>query len=103
MRRRFPLLALALLALALAPTAAAAVDLARGETLANRWCASCHLVSPTQTRATPDAPSFAAIARRPDAPPLETYLAVTHTRMPDMALTRDEITDLSAYIRASAP
>jgi mono/diheme cytochrome c family protein len=103
MRRRFPLLALALLTLALAPTAAAVADVARGERLANRCCAACHLVSGTQTRATPDAPSFAAIARRADAPPLEAFLAVSHTRMPDMALTRDEIADLSAYIRASAP
>lgn len=83
--------------------AARAADPARGETLARRWCASCHLVAKDQTRATPDAPSFAAIARRADAPPLESFLSASHPRMPDMNLTRDEIADLAAWIRAQAP
>lgn len=91
----------ALAAFAFGPSVAA--DAARGESLATRWCAACHLVSPAQRRATPDAPSFAAIARRQDAPPLEAFLSMSHPRMPDMALTRAEIADLSAFIRAKAP
>lgn len=87
----------------LAGLPAAAADAAKGEALATRWCAACHLVSAAQRRATPDAPSFAAIARRQDAPPLEAFLSMSHPRMPDMALTRAEIADLSAFIRAKAP
>ncbi|MBL8589513.1 MAG: c-type cytochrome [Methylobacteriaceae bacterium] len=91
------------LALLAAASPAAAADVARGEVLARRWCASCHLVAPDQARATPDTPSFAAIARRPDAPPLAAFLSASHARMPDMNLTRDEIADLSEYIRRQAP
>lgn len=93
--------AAALLVLLAQPAGAA--DAARGDTLARRWCAACHLVAPDQGRATPDAPSFAAIAKRPDAPPLETFLQVSHLRMPDMSLTREEIADLAEFIRAKAP
>jgi mono/diheme cytochrome c family protein len=92
--------ALALLA-ALAPAQAA--DPTRGETLAKRWCAACHLVAPDQNRATPDTPSFAAIARREDAPPLPAFLAMSHPRMPDMGLSRAEIADLAAFIKTKAP
>ena len=31
-------------------------DPAAGEIIAKRWCASCHLVAPDQTRASADAP-----------------------------------------------
>ena len=92
--------ALALLA-TLAPAQAA--DPTRGETLAKRWCAACHLVAPDQNRATPDTPSFAAIARRQDAPPLPAFLAMSHPRMPDMGLSRAEIADLAAFIKTKAP
>lgn len=101
MPHRAALAAFALLATLAAPARAA--DVAQGEALAKRWCASCHLVSADQTRATPDAPSFAAIARRLDASPLEAYLSVSHTRMPDMALSRSEIADLVAFARTKAP
>ena len=95
--------ALVCLVLSAAFAPARAAEVAQGEALANRWCAACHLVSAEQTRATPDAPSFAAIARRLDAPPLEAFLATSHPRMPDLALSRGEIADLSAFIRAKAP
>ena len=76
--RAAALAALALLATLAAPARAA--DVAQGETLAKRWCASCHLVSADQTRATPDAPSFAAIARRPDAGGVPVGFAYAHAR-----------------------
>lgn len=98
--RRPAFAALALLA-ALAPARAA--DVEQGEKLAKRWCAACHLVSDDQKRATPDIPSFAAVARREDAPPLEKFLAVSHPGMPDMGLSRAEIADLAAFIRTKAP
>ena len=85
----------------LAPARAA--DIEQGEKLAKRWCAACHLVAPDQNRATPDTPSFAAIARREDAPPLPAFLAMSHPRMPDMGLSRAEIADLAAFIKTKAP
>ena len=46
---------------------AMAQDVQAGRELAQRWCASCHLVAPGQTTATSDSvPSFMAIAARPN-------------------------------------
>lgn len=95
--------AFAALILAMSAAPAPAADVANGEALAKRWCAACHLVSADQKRATPDAPSFRSIGRRDDAPALETFLQLSHPRMPDMALSRKEIADLTAYMRTKAP
>jgi len=56
--------AIAFFALIAFPLCAFAADAAKGEIIAKRWCAACHLVSPDQTQANSDAPSFAAIARK---------------------------------------
>jgi hypothetical protein len=40
-----------------------------GSTLAQRWCAECHIVSGDQIKGTDIAPSFASIAERPDLTP----------------------------------
>ena len=85
------------------PMAAEAADIANGKRLANRWCAACHVVTPEQTRANADAPSFADIARRYDGPRLARFLSNPYPRMPDMSLTQPEIADLVAYIRSLAP
>jgi mono/diheme cytochrome c family protein len=73
-----------------------------GRRIAQRWCASCHLVGPDQTLASPDVPSFQAIARREDLTDarLAAFLSSSHPRMPDMSLSQREISDLSAYIRS---
>jgi mono/diheme cytochrome c family protein len=78
-----------------------AADVAKGEIIAKRWCASCHLISPEQKRAVADVPSFAAIARMklPDGS-LKAFLSDPHPRMPNMSLTRAEIEDIVAYIRS---
>lgn len=80
----------------------AAGDAANGKQLAERWCASCHLVSPDQKQAMADVPPFATIAKRPDdeLEGLRGLLATPHPNMPDMNLTRREIADLVAYIRS---
>jgi hypothetical protein len=56
--------AIAFLALIALPHGAFAADAAKGEVIAKRWCAACHLVSSDQTQANSDAPSFAAIAHK---------------------------------------
>ena len=73
-----------------------------GGAIAERWCSSCHLVSPEQTSAVADVPSFMSIAQRSDSEldALEGFLADPHPPMPDMSLTRNEIRDLLAYIRS---
>ena len=73
-----------------------------GKAIAEQWCASCHLVSPEQTTAMADVPSFHSIAQRSDSDiqALEGYLADPHPPMPQMSLTRGEIRDLLAYIRS---
>jgi mono/diheme cytochrome c family protein len=80
---------------------AGAADAAKGEIIAKRWCASCHLVSPEQKQAVADVPSFAAVARMklPDGS-LKAFLSDPHPRMPNMSLTRAEIEDIVAYIRS---
>jgi mono/diheme cytochrome c family protein len=83
------------------PRCAIAADVARGEFIAKRWCAACHLVAPEQTRAVADVPSFAAVARmKLPAESLKAFLSDPHPRMPDMSLTRSEIDDIVAYIRS---
>lgn len=76
---------------------------ARGEVLAKRWCAECHVVAAEQGRAASDAPSFFALtgptALSPEA--LAAYLTLpetVHSRMPDLALSRLEIADIVAYV-----
>ena len=75
-------------------------DARDGQIIAERWCATCHLVVPDQTRTSDGVPTFPEIARREDvtADGLETFLASPHPVMPDMALTRNEIRALVSYI-----
>ncbi len=92
---------LAALAFALPASSALAADPEQGLVIAKRWCAACHLVSPEQTRAVADVPSFAAVARmKLPADSLKAFLADPHPRMPNMDLTRSEIEDIVAYIRS---
>ena len=81
-------------------TSALAADPNRGEALAKQWCASCHIVSPGQQHGSDQVPSFTSIARRPgfSPPQLTFFLLDPHPKMPSMALTRAEATDLAAYI-----
>jgi len=83
-----------------APDAALAADAAKGKILAERWCASCHVVASGQQLGNTQAPPFSEVAKkdRIDAPMVAYYLMTPHPRMPDMNLSRNEAADLAAYI-----
>lgn len=99
-RRPVRTLLLAVVLTASAPALAQTLDAENGRVIAERWCASCHAVSPDQASAQDGVPSFREVAERGDlgGERLRTFLADPHPRMPDMSLTRDEIEDLAAYI-----
>jgi mono/diheme cytochrome c family protein len=81
-----------------------AADPTHGEQLARRWCASCHVVADDQRQASSDAPPFSTVARERNfnANRLAFFLLDPHPKMPNMALTRVEATDLAAYISSLA-
>ncbi len=88
----------------LAGAPALGADVRRGETISQRWCASCHVVSASQKEASVDVPSFMDIARRrTEKKPLEVFLSEPHGMMPNLSLTQLEIADIVAYIRSLAP
>ena len=91
---------LALAAIVGTPGFACAADAAKGEVMARRWCAACHVVARDQTSGNTQAPPFSAIARKPgfDAAQLALFLLVPHPQMPDMGFSRNEAADLAAYI-----
>jgi mono/diheme cytochrome c family protein len=80
----------------------AAADVRQGETIAKRWCASCHVVAADQKRGTTQAPPFSAIAKKPgfDENKIATFLQAGHPKMPDMNLSRAETANLAAYIKS---
>jgi mono/diheme cytochrome c family protein len=103
--RQLSLLPLLLLALLLpAPPAGAqtrAESLGLGRSVAETWCANCHLVATGQQRSANDAaPSFASIAaRQPEEAGLRTWLSQRHKdRMPNFDLSRAEVDGVVAYI-----
>jgi mono/diheme cytochrome c family protein len=77
-----------------------AADANKGETLAKRWCATCHIVASDQQRGTAQSPPFSAIANKPgfNETVLAYFLLTPHPRMPDMNLSRSEAADIAAYI-----
>ncbi len=88
--------------LASGPAEAQAVgDAAAGQSLARRWCSSCHMVDVGQPNAlATGVPTFAGVARMPSttALSLRVFLQTPHVRMPDFNLTQGEIGDVAAYI-----
>lgn len=98
MMPKTPLLICTLAVLSVSP-AWAAGDARHGEVLAQRWCATCHVVEPGQKGPTSEAPPFASVAERPDfdARALAFFLLNPHPKMPDMNLSRSEAEDLAAY------
>jgi len=77
-----------------------AADADNGKRLAQRWCASCHIVEPNQQQASADAPPFAGISRVPgfSAQRVAFFLLDPHPKMPAMALSRRDAEDIAAYI-----
>ncbi|MGW1421081.1 c-type cytochrome [Bradyrhizobium manausense] len=84
---------------------ALAADADHGADLARRWCASCHVVTSSQTQASADVPSFASVARRPDfsTEKLAFFLLDPHPKMPNFPLSRIEAADIAAYIGSLRP
>lgn len=90
-----------LLATMLAPSLAGAQDVLRGQALAERWCANCHVISRTADTGRSDGlPTFPALANRKDvtAATLKGAMSATHSRMPDFQLGARDQDDLVAYI-----
>jgi mono/diheme cytochrome c family protein len=81
---------------------AVAADVGKGEVMAKRWCASCHVVSADQQHGNTAAAPFSEMAKQPgfDAAKLALFLLAPHPPMPDMSLSRAEAGDLAAYIKA---
>ena len=79
-------------------TPAPAQDVAAGRLVAQRSCSSCHQVGKGAFHSD-ISPTFEDIARRPSTSnsSLNAILSTPHHRMPDY-LTRQEISDVSAYI-----
>jgi mono/diheme cytochrome c family protein len=99
---RFPMKVIAALAVTLLfATPAIAQDVEAGQTLAKKWCAGCHDVSPAPKVVRDNGPPpFAVVAnsKAMTQTALEVFLQTPHGRMPDYSLTRKEIADVSAYI-----
>ena len=107
-RRAVPLLGLALVCL-LAPRQAPAQpygDPAEGGRLSTMWCSSCHQIGPRTSNLASDAvPSFRAIANMPSTTllSLHAFLRTSHTAMPDLLLTTEQINDIGYYIMGLRP
>jgi mono/diheme cytochrome c family protein len=77
------------------------VDVTDGDRLAHTLCVNCHVVDTNGPVVRTDrVPSFSWIANQKGltANTLPAWLSTAHERMPDFALTRDEIRKVSAYI-----
>lgn len=100
MTRLTPFLAFALAA----GGAAAAPDdpLEMGRSIAEQWCASCHVATPDQTTAPDIAPSFMALANDREMTPerLRSWIAAPHPPMPDPGLSRTQIADVALWIES---
>jgi mono/diheme cytochrome c family protein len=94
--------AVLMFALPLGVLDAFAQDVAAGETVAKRWCAGCHEVGANGRQTSSDAtpPSFVSVANMSSATAmsLSVFLSTPHPRMPDYSLSRNDITNVSAYI-----
>src|SRR5438067_13490476 len=94
-----------LVATVIASFAAQAADANHGQTLARRWCATCHVVAANQQRPTGEALPFPSIAKRADvdATRRTNFLLDPHPKMANMSLTRTEAADLVDYIAMLEP
>ena len=80
-----------------------AADADNGKRLAEMRCVPCHVVVASPRREVSDAPPFETIARKFAAAPemLAFSMLHPHPRM-NVALTRSEVEDISAYINTLA-
>jgi mono/diheme cytochrome c family protein len=102
--RAYSAFSLIVLSLAAGPSFAAPTtqkpDPKHGQTLAERVCVACHVITKSPSTATVDVPSFPTIANEPGQS-METIagrIVIPHPPMISIPLTRAEIADLAAYI-----
>lgn len=81
-------------------TAANAADADNGKRLAERWCASCHVIGTNQKSSTTEAPPFSTVAKKPNfnSEALAFFLLEPHPKMADLGLSRTSAADLAAFI-----
>jgi cytochrome c len=82
---------------------APAADAARGQVLATKWCANCHLLD--AVIGSDSVPSLQAIAAGPRGlpAPLRVFLTQPHAPMPPLQLSNQEIEDLIVFIQSLNP
>lgn len=75
-------------------------DPSRGKGLAERLCSNCHLVGAAQKQANVDIPSFQEIADKTAQTEgaIVAHIVLPKHPMPNIPLTKRELTDLAAYI-----
>jgi mono/diheme cytochrome c family protein len=75
-------------------------DPIHGKDLAQRFCASCHLVDSQQQHANADVPSFNEIANKEGqtAGAIMAHIVLPKHPMPTIPLTQSELADLTVYI-----
>ncbi len=74
---------------------------AAGRAVAQRGCAQCHVIGESERQAVVNGvPTFAGLARDKSMTQarLQGFMQAPHPPMPDLALTRREINDVTAYI-----
>jgi mono/diheme cytochrome c family protein len=76
-------------------------DVVNGERLARALCVNCHRVAPDGAGTVlADVPGFAEVANRQGMTreAIQSYVLSPHPAMPQIQFTRDELSDISAYI-----
>jgi len=76
-------------------------DPGAGRAVAQRGCAQCHVIGESEGQAAVNGvPTFAGLARDPSMTEarLQGFMQAPHPPMPDLALTRREINDVTSYI-----
>ncbi len=97
-------LSVAVMLLAAAPVTAQpldALDIENGERLSRKLCVNCHQVAPDAGGSVlVDVPGFTEVANRRamTREKIEAYVLSPHPAMPQIQFTRDELSDISAYI-----
>jgi mono/diheme cytochrome c family protein len=84
----------------LAGPVTSAPDPEHGKSLAQRLCATCHLVTSEQAHAIADIPSFREIANKQGQTQgaIMARIMIPKHPMPVIPLTKSELNDLAAYI-----
>lgn len=76
------------------------IEVTSGRVLAEKWCAECHVPGSASKGRSGVAPSFRAVANDPATTErsVRVFLRSPHPTMPNIALTREQVDDIVAYI-----